>query len=195
MALGYIFGKTSAKLLKTDLNLPLALTLSVIPDIDILIPFLEHRGPTHSIILALLAFIPVLAIYRERAVPYLLAVAQHSIVGDYLIGGGTQLLWPMPTPSYGMGLCIHSQTNTALEWTFFLASMAITIKTGDLTRFFQPHHSNLILSVPIFTVLLPTLFSYPLEVPTWLIPPHLVYMCIFAASLLADLPQILKRLR
>ena len=193
MALGYILSKASAKLLKTDLNLPIALTLSVIADIDILLPFLEHRGPTHSIALALLAFTPVLAIYRKRSVPYLLALVQHSLVGDYLIGGQTQLLWPMATPSYGLGICIHSQTNTILEWVLFLTSTAIMLKTRDAATLIQPHNSNLVLSIPTFTVLLPTFFSYPLEVPTWLMPPHLVYTAMFAASLVIDLFHILKK--
>ena len=193
MALGYLLSKGSAKALKTDLNLPIALTLSVIPDTDIFIPFLEHRGPTHSLVLALLAFAPVLAINGKRAAPYLLALVQHSVVGDYLIGGQTQLLWPMATPSYGLGLCIHSLTNTILEWVLFSASMAILLKTKDVATLFQPHNSNLVLSIPTFTVLLPTFFSYPLEVPTWLIPPHLVYMAIFAASLIVDLSDILKK--
>jgi len=193
MALGYILSKASAKLLKTDLNLAIVLTLSVIPDIDILIPFLEHRGPTHSIALALLAFTPVLAIYRKRSVPYLLALVQHSLVGDYLIGGQTQLLWPMATPSYGLGIRIHSQTNTILEWALFLTSTGIMLKTRDAATLIQPHNSNLILSIPTFTVLLPTFFSYPLEVPVWLIPPHLVYMIIFATSLMIDLSDIPKK--
>ena len=193
MALGYILSKASTKLLKTDFNLPFALTLSVIPDIDILIPFLEHRGPTHSIALAILAFTPAFAIYRKRSVPYLLALVQHSLVGDYLIGGQTQLLWPMATPSYGLGICIHSQTNTILEWVLFLTSTAIMLRTMEAATLIQPHNSNLILSIPTFTVLLPTFFSYPLEVPTWLMPPHLVYTAMFAASLIIDLFHILKK--
>lgn len=193
MALGYMLSKASAKLLKTDLNLPIALTLSVIPDIDILIPFLEHRGPTHSIVLALVVFVPVLAIYRKGAVPYLLALVQHSVVGDYIVGGQTQLLWPMATPSYGFDICIHSLTNAALEWAFFLASMVLLVKTRDAARFFQPHMSNLVLSIPTFTVLLPAFFSYPLYVPALLIPPHLVYISLFAASLIIDLSEILRK--
>ncbi|MGC9346189.1 MAG: hypothetical protein ACP5ER_05315, partial [Candidatus Bathyarchaeales archaeon] len=72
-AFGYILSKTSAKALKTKLNIPLVLTLSVIPDVDILIPILEHRGPTHSIIMACLVFIPIFAIYHKKATPYLIA--------------------------------------------------------------------------------------------------------------------------
>ena len=195
MALGYMISKASARTLKTDLNIPIALTLSVLPDIDILIPFLEHRGPTHSIALALLTFIPVLAVYRRRAIPYFLALVQHSVVGDYLVGDQTQLLWPMATPSYGLGLCIHSATNTVSEWALFLASMVIMFKAKDAAFFLQPHRSNLVLSIPTFTVLLPTIFSYPLEVPAWLIPPHVIYMAMFAAAILSDLSETLKETR
>ena len=195
MALGYLLSRASARALKADLNLPIALTLSVIPDIDILIPFLEHRGPTHSITLALATFIPVLAIYKKGAVPYLLALVQHSVIGDYLIGGQTQLLWPMATPSYGLNVCILSLTNLALEWTLFLASMAVMAKTEDAAFFLRPHRSNLILSIPTFTVLLPTFFGYPLAVPLWLMPPHLVYVAIFAASMVGDLYETLKKAR
>ena len=193
MALGYVLGRASAKLLKTSVNLPLVLTLSVIPDIDLLIPFLEHRGPTHSIVMALAAFVPVLIIYNKKAIPYLLALIQHSLVGDYLMGGQVRLLWPTTMQHYGYEIGITSQTNIALEWVLFLTSTAIMLKTMDAAKFFQPHNSNLILSIPTFTVLLPTFFSYPLEVPTWLIPPHLVYMAIFAASLIIDLSHILKK--
>ena len=187
MALGYIFSKASAKVLKTDLNLPVALTLSVLPDIDILIPFLEHRGPTHSITLALLTFIPILVIYKKRAIPYFLAFVQHSVVGDYLIGDQTQLLWPMATPSYGLGLCIHSLTNIVLEWALFLTAMVVMLKAKDMAFFHQSHGSNLLLSIPTFTVLLPTIFSYPIEVPLWLIPPHIIYLAMFATAILRDL--------
>ena len=48
LALGYITGKVADILLKVKSNIFLLLLVSVIPDIDILIPALEHRGPTHN---------------------------------------------------------------------------------------------------------------------------------------------------
>lgn len=198
LALGYISSKTSAKLLKTKLNIPLVLTLSVVPDIDIfiqtLIPTLEHRGPTHSIIMALIAFIPIFAIYHKKATPYLVALIGHSLVGDY-ITGQTQLLWPTTTQSYGTGIDIVSQTNVTIELLIFLASIAIMVKTRDAATLLQPHKSNLnlTLSIPTFTVLLPTFISFPSYVPTLLIVPHLIYIFIFSASIIIDLRKIFTK--
>jgi len=182
--------------LKTKLNIPLVLTLSVIPDIDILIrtliPTLEHRGPTHSIIMAFIAFAPVLAIYHKKALPYLIALIQHSLVGDY-ITGQTQLLWPVTTQSYGTGIDIVSQTNVTIELLVFLASTAIMVKTRDATTLLQPHKSNLTLFIPTFTVLLPTFISFPSYVPTVLIIPHLVYIFTFSVAIIIDLRKIFEK--
>jgi len=191
-ALGYIISKATVKITEMKLNIPLLITLSVIPDIDILIPFLEHRGPAHSIITLFMVFIPIFAIYRKKAIPYFLALIQHPLIGDYITGGRIQLLWPLTTQYYGMEICIKSQTNITLEWIVFLTSIIIMLKAKDTVTFFQPHKSNLILVIPTFTVLLPTFLSFPLNVPAWLIPPHLAYISIFSASIIIDLIKTLK---
>ncbi len=184
-ALGYITGKTSATLLKTKLNLPLIFTLSIIPDVDILFPFLPHRGPTHSIIIAFIIFTPLFAIYRKKAIPYFIALIQHFLISDYIAGGGVQILWPLTTQTYGIIMDIKSPTNITLEWILFLSSIAIMLKAKDTAALLQPNSSNLILAIPTFTVLLPTFLAYPLEVPLSLIPPHIAYLILFLASILA----------
>jgi hypothetical protein len=184
-------GKASARLLKTKINIPAVLTLSVIPDIDILVqifvPTFEHRGPTHSVITALIVFIPIFAIYQERAAPYFIALIQHSLIGDTVAGGQIQLLWPITTQYYGTGMNIQSQTNTAVEWTLFLISIIIMLKTKDTATLFQPHNTSLALTIPVFTLLLPTFLGYPLDVPAWLIPPHLAYTFILSLSIIIAL--------
>lgn len=183
MALGYILGKASAKFLKMDLNVAAVMVFSIIPDIDILIPIIQHRGPAHSLITALVIFLPIFAIYRLKAAPYLLALISHSLIGDYFVGGRIQLFWPVMTQQYGVQLSIISQTNITLEWLLFLVSMVVMLKSKDLFKFFQPNNSNLLLSIPTFTVLLPTFFGFPLNVPAWLVLPHLVYLAMFSASM------------
>ena len=169
--------------------------LSVIPDIDILIPVLEHRGPTHSVIMACIAFTPFFILYRKRAIPYFIALIQHSLLGDFIAGCQTQLLWPLSTQSFGTGINIISRTNITIEWLIFLTSIFIMLKTRERDVFFQPRDSNLILSVPTFTVLLPTFLSFPLNVPVWLIPPHLVYMFIFSVSIIISVLNLSKILK
>jgi len=197
MALAYLLGKPSAKILKVNLNIPLILVLSIIPDIDILFGVSEfHRGPTHSIIAALIVFIPVFAIYRRKAVPYFLALASHSLVGDFFIGGNIMLFWPLSSNLYGnfwFYISIWNPINIILEWTLFAISTIIMFKTRDLFLFFQNRKSNLLLTIPIITVLLPTFVSYPLQVPILLIPPHLFYLVLFSVSVLIVILRIFKR--
>jgi membrane-bound metal-dependent hydrolase YbcI (DUF457 family) len=192
MALAYLLGKASAKLLKVNINIPLILVLSIIPDIDILFDFLfnsdMHRGPTHSIIVAIVVFIPFFLLYRQRATPYFAALASHSLIGDFLIGGQLQLLWPLSTNEFGaheLGfpyINIYNPINVALEFILFAIALAIMLKTRDLFHFFRNNKLNLFLIIPIFTVLLPTFISYPLRVPLLLILPHLFYFIIFSIS-------------
>jgi hypothetical protein len=189
LALGYITGKATSKILNVNVNIPLLFVASVISDIDLLIPSLEHRGPTHSLIVIPLLFIPIFMLYGKRATPYFIALIQHSILGDYPTSGGDgiQLLWPATTQWYGIGFEITSLTNILIEWAFFVTSLTIMHKTKDTWILFQRHPSNLLLSVPVFTILLPILISFPIAVPIELIIPHLAYLTIFSISILIDL--------
>jgi hypothetical protein len=125
--------------------------------------------------------------YGKRATPYFIALTQHSIIGDYITGEGTQLFWPITSNGYGGGIKITSLTNISLEWVFFLTFLTIMLKTKDAWILFQHHPSNLLLSIPVLTILLPSFFSFPLYVPLELIIPHLTYLTIFTLSILPDL--------
>jgi len=125
----------SAKLIghitKTRVNVPVVLTLSVIPDIDLLIPLVEHRGPFHSVLMAIIMFIPVFVLFRKSVLPYLIALIQHSIIGDFLTGE-VQLFWPLTSKPYGTGMDIRSLTNITIEWTTFTIMLFAMLKTKDL---------------------------------------------------------------
>jgi len=170
--------------------------LSIIPDADILLQhfgLIQHRGPTHSIILSLIVFAPILVIYRKKALPYLIALASHALIGDFLLGGPFQLFWPLTTQQYGIGMSVTSQTGVVLELAVFLASLAIMIASRDLTGLIQPRVSNLTLAIPTFTVILPTFLSYPMQVPALLITPHVIYLAMFTTSILIAIPKATKR--
>jgi len=201
MALAYLLGKASAKLLKVNLNIQLILVLSILPDIDILFePLIAeiHRGPTHSIIVAILMFIPFFVLYRQKAMPYFAALASHSLIGDFLIGGQIQLLWPLSANEFGLHelgfpyINIYNPINIALELMLFAVALIVMLKTRDLFHFFRKNKLNLILVIPIFTVLLPTFVGYPLRVPILLVLPHLFYLVLFSVSVLIVLIGLLK---
>jgi hypothetical protein len=199
MALGYILGKGSARLVKTNLNIPLVLVLSVIPDIDILAEHIDglasvipHRGPIHSVLVALVVFIPIFIIYHKAALPYFIALIQHALIGDYFIGGQLELFWPITRHKFGFPTSIQSIQNVGLELSLFTVSIILLLVTKDLYKMLQPDRSNLILAIPTFTVLLPTFVSYPLDVPILMIPPHVIYTIIFAASIIIELWTLLR---
>jgi len=194
LALGYLTGRATSKLLNVNVNIPLLFLTSIIPDIDLLIPGLQHRGPTHSLIISILIFIPLVIYYRKKVIPYFIALTQHFIIGDYLTSEGIQLLWPINSINYyGLAIEITSLTNITMEWIFFLTAFTILLKTKEASTLFQPHRSNLLLSIPTFTVLLPTLLSFPEYVPPALIIPHLAYIIVFTVSILIDFKAILKK--
>jgi membrane-bound metal-dependent hydrolase YbcI (DUF457 family) len=197
MAFGYLSSKTSSSLFKTKLNIPLVLVLSVLPDADLIfegVPFIQHRGATHSIISALIIFVPFFILYRKQAIPYFIALVQHGLVGDYIAGGRVQLLWPFTQMYFGTSLDIRSVPNQAIEWTMFLVATILLVKMGDYKQFFKRQASNLILIVPTLTVLLPTLLSTPMEVPAMLIPAHVFYLIVFTVAILIEVFRLIINL-
>ena len=192
-ALGYLTGKVAAESLDVDINVPLVFLASVLPDIDILIPGLVHRGPLHSVLLFCLVFMPLFVVYKKRATPYFVAVIQHIIIGDFIVGGDLQLLWPLSTNVYGFQIGMASLLHVALEWSFFLISMAVMFKAKDMIFLFKPHSSNMILAIPVMTVLLPSIISFPLYVPASLLVPHVVYLILLSVPILLDLKSFLTR--
>ena len=200
MALAYLLGKPTAKLLKVNLNIPLLLVVSLIPDVDIVFAgVIPHRGPVHSIITAALVFIPFFVVYRKKALPYFLGLVSHSLVADFLVGGGIMLLWPLTSAEFGLHelgsyyINIENPVNIALELTLFAVATLVMFKAGDFRRFFQNSKSNLILAIPIVTVLLPSAASYPLKVPVLLVLPHLFYLVLFGVAVLVVFFGLFKK--
>lgn len=188
MALAYLLGKGSAGRLKLSLNIPAVLVLSVIPDIDVLLGVEEfHRGPTHSAVAAVLVFIPFFIVYRRQAFPYFLALLSHSLIGDLVVGGNLQLFWPVTSSAIFLPpplpkIAITSPVNITLELTLFAVATIVMFKAKDLRLFIRGEKTNLLLLIPIATVLLPTFVAYPLTVPILLVAPHLFYLTLFSVS-------------
>ncbi len=168
---------------KTQISLPLVFTLSVIPDIDILFPFLQHRGPLHSIIVLTAISIPFFIKYRAASIPYYLALIQHPLIADFFIGGNLQLLWPLTTQHYGFGISITSTINIASELSLFIIAFLVLFKSRDWKKLIRHNPRSLLLLIPFSTVLLPSLLGFPLSVPLALLIPHLVYALLFLFSI------------
>jgi membrane-bound metal-dependent hydrolase YbcI (DUF457 family) len=96
LALGYAVGAATAKIRKRSINLPLLFFITVLPDIDYLLPDIGRRSVTHSIVVQLVIVVPFLIKYRYRAVPYFAALVSHSVI-DLFNVAGVQLFWPIST--------------------------------------------------------------------------------------------------
>jgi membrane-bound metal-dependent hydrolase YbcI (DUF457 family) len=198
LALGYLLGKTSARLLKLTPNIPLILLLSVIPDVDIILEhfgFFEHRGATHSLITALVVFLPFFVVYQKETIPYFVSMVQHALIGDYIAGGEMQLFWPITTNAYGSTISLVGPMNMFIEVAAFAVAIIVMFKTKDLALFFKSNLSNLILVVPGFAVFGSTFLSYYTGVFSVLLLPHMVYFAIFSSAILLSLFKFTKRVR
>ncbi len=208
MSLAYLLGKGSSKALHTKINIPILLVLSILPDIDIVYDVLTgaeiHRGPTHSIITALLVFIPFFIFYRKKAIPYFLALISHSLIADFFIGGHLELLWPISTQQFGLHelggpfIDIFSSINLVAEMLLFIAAMAVMYKTKDWKVFFKADISNLILAIPIATVLLPSTVGYPFTEPLLFASPtlaiaHVFFLVLFSIAILKTLARLYRK--
>lgn len=126
-ALGYFSALAVSKFTREKINVPLVWFISILPDIDFFFePLIIHRGPTHSIIIAALAFLPIFLIYRQ-GLTYFAALVSHSLIGDFL-EPPVQLLWPIDINWYGINSSqkLTGIMETALE-IFLFAMMIIFI--------------------------------------------------------------------
>ncbi len=191
LALGYLTGKAASKLLDVKINVAFLFLASILPDADLLLG-LDHRGPTHSLLVYAVMFVPVFWAYGKQAVPFFVALAQHSLLGDLLTGGGVQVLWPAFSEWYGAQLKVTSFFNISLEWVVFLMAMAFFLKTRDAWSLYERHPFNLLLTIPVVTIILPAFLSFPIAVPSALVVPHLVLLAILFLSIAVDLKKISK---
>ncbi len=138
LGLGYIFGVSVEKVTGEKVRIPLVMLCSFLPDLDLLFePFIIHRGPTHSIIVALALFVPIFLIFR-RGLPYFAALASHSLIGDYF-QGSEQLFWPISKTFFGASsnLQLTNTTETLVEVILFLIMIVVI-----LWRFQRSKHLN-----------------------------------------------------
>ncbi len=192
IALGYLTGKTASKLLRVEINIPLLFLASVLPDIDLVLG-LEHRGPTHSIIVYAIAFLPIFLVYGKRCLPILVALTQHSLIGDMLTGGGVQILWPVTSQWYGLQICMASDLSVSMEWAAFLLFLILFWKTNDARSLLKGNKLNLLLTIPVFAIVLPAFLGFPMAVPVALIVPHLILLAILAIPIITGVKRILRK--
>lgn len=184
IALGYIIGKSLNRAIDHSLNIPAIWTLSLLPDIDFFIPGLPHRGPTHSLIVAFVIFIPLFFLWSKNAVPYFVALVTHSLIGDYITDGGIMLFWPLSSEWVKPGaiMTLGSALETYIELGLFSIFILTLFISKDFNHLFDSDLRNTVLFVPLCTIFLPAFFRYPINIPEILIIPHLILLSMITLS-------------
>jgi len=194
-ALGYLFGKGSSKALKTSLNVPLMLAISVLPDIDLFLQQVNsnlfmHRGATHSLVTITVLMIPFLIAYRKRALPYFAVLLSHVLIGDFFTGG-IEIFWPLTQDWVGnYSLGVGTLADGVAELSLFAVATPIMFKAGDLQSLLQSRKTNLALVVAFFAVLGPVAAmgaDWGGHLPLLLLAPSLFWLALFAYSILRGL--------
>jgi len=181
LALGYIFARLVNK--EKTLDIPLVWILSILPDIDFIIPQLKHRGPTHSLILPIILFIPFFIIKGRKMTPYFLALTSHSVIGDYFTSYGVTLFWPIDRKFFSFISTIN--TGTILESIIELILFSIMVITIILYK--DNENSLYILKniVPIsFFIIVIQLISinYIYSIPHIILIPNILIIFIVTTS-------------
>ena len=95
---------------------------SMLLDVDLLLPFMSHRGATHSLA-AILILVAVSLVWREL-LPYAASYASHVMVGD-IVTGGNPLLWPLADKTFRASLLrLPSLPETAVEIILFATMLS-----------------------------------------------------------------------
>ena len=188
IALGYILGTINGKFIGHNPNIPLLWIISLAPDIDFLIPSLQHRGPTHSLILVILLMMPLILTRSSKSTPYFAALATHS-VGDYITNGGAQILWPLNAQWYKIkwALSITNPLEPLLEVSLFVILVALLFSTKDIKRLIQSKNVSNIYILPLTAILFLSALRYPIPIPSILTLPHLALLIIIILPLLKNL--------
>jgi membrane-bound metal-dependent hydrolase YbcI (DUF457 family) len=189
-ALGYLTGKGTAKLANVKAHVALLLAVSVLPDVDLLLSFLTHRGPTHSFFTLTALMIPFFVLYRKQTLPYYAGLLSHVFIGDFFTGG-VQLFWPLSNNTIGVfNLSVCSLTNVVVELVLFAVTVPLMYKTGDLQKLLKPKNMNWALIVPLGAVIGPLVaFGRGVDefnLPALLVVPSLFYTALFAYSLFVE---------
>ncbi|MGH9992660.1 MAG: metal-dependent hydrolase [Nitrososphaera sp.] len=134
----YVTARLVSRPLGVRPNIYLLLILGILPDIDLIFGSLgvQHRTLTHSIVFWSILFVPFFVKHRATSIPYFVALIQHILIGD-LIVGKTSILWPIADLKIGLGLTILSPVNLVLEGAG-LAVFAALIFGKDRLFLFGP---------------------------------------------------------
>ena len=186
--LGYLLGKVSCKITGTRLNLGLLFTVSIFPDVDLLlVNFFNHRGPTHSLFFSVIGFLPFFVIYKKKTIPYFVAFLSHSLIGD-IYSTGVQLFWPVSTDWISISNLLASSSITiGLEISLFVVSTVIMVFNKDFQKILFNQTNWVYWIIPlgaVFGSFFIGIINTYYDLPFLLVIPSLFYVTLFSYSII-----------
>ena len=128
LALGYFFSKPF-QYLGYKINYFHLAIFSLLPDIDFLIPYVTHRGPTHSLSAILVLF--AITIFIPKLLPYLAAFISHILVGDLITANGVRLFWPFSRAYYFIQTLVTYENQMTVEFVLFLLAFILFVSLKE----------------------------------------------------------------
>jgi len=157
MMFGYLFVRLFDRALKTRTPTWLALTVGLVPDVDLYFASLglQHHTYTHSILLWL-PLIPLLY-YKRQYIPSYVGIIQHML--DDMLVGTVPILLPLSTLSIGLDLGAPSIWDTLFECSALLVVAVVAYANGDLHEMYKKNASLLKNTVPLALMVSLTLIA------------------------------------
>ena len=157
MMFGYLTVRVLDRVCKTKTKTWIALTVGMIPDVDLYFtPLgLVHHTYTHSILLWL-PLIPLL-FYSTSFIPIYFGMVQHML--DDAFVGTVPILLPLSSATIGINLGIPSVADTLLECGAFLAVALVAYGNGDMKRLLSVRTESLWSIIPLATLSSMTLIA------------------------------------
>lgn len=157
MMLGYLTVRVLDRVCKTKTKTWIALTVGMIPDVDLYFtPFgLVHHTYTHSILLWL-PLIPLL-FYSTSFIPIYFGMVQHML--DDALVGTVPILLPLSSATIGINLGIPSAADTLLEAGAFLVVALVAYRNGDMKKLLSVRPESIWSIIPLATLSSMTLIA------------------------------------
>ena len=150
IALGHMVGRVFGRLTGEEINIPLVWLLSVVPDLDLLVRGLDHRGPSHSVVVAFVVFAPLLLFRFRKSFVYFAVLAAHSLIGDYFTGE-VMLFWPFSHQDFVFPYLISmiSPLEVYLELALFVVFLGVFVFMRDFEQLLNARVESLLLLIPL----------------------------------------------
>jgi hypothetical protein len=187
MAWGYVWAVVFAGKRGGKLFVPAVLMLGVLPDVDLFLGVngVWHHTFTHSFFFWIVLFVPLLAVYRRRVIPYVAAVLQHFAFGDFFVGE-VRFFWPFSLSFFGFDNAMLSVFDVGLETGGLLLAAGIMYFNGDLRRLLSVDMRNVLMFFP-FLALVTSMLFFAVDVPIIPLVAHLLVSPVFATIVLAHI--------